>query len=61
MQRLVVTLAAAFLLQGAAHAQTRELATKGVTLDRVVAVVNDGVVLSSELDEQIAAHARAEA
>jgi peptidyl-prolyl cis-trans isomerase SurA len=55
MQRLVVTLAAAFLLQGAAHAQTRELATKGVTLDRVVAVVNDGVVLSSELDEQIAA------
>ena len=40
--------------QGLARAQTRELATKGVMLDRVVAVVNDGVVLNSELDEQVA-------
>ncbi|MGH8140081.1 MAG: peptidylprolyl isomerase [Steroidobacteraceae bacterium] len=40
--------------QGLAHAQTRELDTKGVLLDRVVAVVNDGVVLNSELDEQVA-------
>jgi peptidyl-prolyl cis-trans isomerase SurA len=55
MQRIIATLAAAFLVQGVALAQTRELATKGVTLDRVAAVVNDGVVLSSELDEQIAA------
>jgi peptidyl-prolyl cis-trans isomerase SurA len=55
MQRILATLAAAFLVQGLALAQTRELATKGVTLDRVAAVVNDGVVLSSELDEQIAA------
>ena len=31
---------------GPAHAQTRELATKGVLLDRVAAVVNDGVVLN---------------
>jgi len=36
------------------QAQTRELATKGALLDRVAAVVNDGVVLNSELDEQIA-------
>lgn len=35
-----------------AHAQTRELATSGVLLDRIAAVVNDGVVLQSELDEQ---------
>ena len=43
-------------MQGARlQAQTRELATKGELLDRVAAVVNDGVVLSSELDEQIAA------
>jgi peptidyl-prolyl cis-trans isomerase SurA len=55
MQRIIATLASAFLVQGVALAQTRELATKGVTLDRVAAVVNDGVVLSSELDEQIAA------
>src|SRR3978361_1452572 len=39
--------------QGVAYAQTRELATKGALLDRVAAVVNDGVVLNSELDEQI--------
>jgi peptidyl-prolyl cis-trans isomerase SurA len=55
MQRILATLAATFLLHGVALAQTRDLATKGVMLDRVAAVVNDGVVLSSELDEQIAA------
>lgn len=45
---------AALVLIGPADAQTRELATKGALLDRVAAVVNDGVVLNSELDEQIA-------
>jgi peptidyl-prolyl cis-trans isomerase SurA len=55
MQRILATLAAALLVQALAHAQTRELDTKGVMLDRVAAVVNDGVVLSSELDEQVAA------
>src|ERR1700744_5915112 len=45
---------AALLFQGEAGAQTRELATKGVLLDRVAAVVNDGVVLNSELEDQIA-------
>ena len=55
MQRFLATLAATLLVQGIAHSQTRELATKGELLDRVAAVVNDGVVLSSELDEQIAA------
>jgi peptidyl-prolyl cis-trans isomerase SurA len=40
-------------LQGSAYAQTRELATKGELLDRVAAIVNDGVVLNSELDTQI--------
>lgn len=34
-------------------AQTRELTDKGELLDKVVAVVNDGVVLQSELDEQV--------
>jgi peptidyl-prolyl cis-trans isomerase SurA len=55
MQRILATLVFALLVQAVAHAQTRELDTKGVMLDRVAAVVNDGVVLSSELDEQIAA------
>ena len=45
---------AALLFQAEAGAQTRELATKGALLDRVAAVVNDGVVLNSELDDQIA-------
>ena len=44
----------ALLLQANAGAQTRELATKGVLLDRVAAVVNEGVVLNSELDDQMA-------
>jgi len=39
----------------AAWAQTRELATRGELLDRVVAIVNDGVVLNSDLDAQIQA------
>lgn len=39
-------------LAGGALAQTRELSSSGVLLDRIAAVVNDGVVLSSELDEQ---------
>jgi peptidyl-prolyl cis-trans isomerase SurA len=40
---------------GLAAAQTRELDTKGVLLDRIAAIVNDGVVLNSELDVQIQA------
>src|SRR5216110_2692457 len=62
MQRILTSalmqlavIAAALTLQQAAQAQTRELATKGVLLDRVAAVVNDGVVLNSELDDQVAA------
>ena len=45
---------AVLAFHGAALAQTRELATKGQLLDRIAAVVNDGVVLNSDLDEQIA-------
>ena len=37
-----------------AHAQTRDLATQGVLLDRIAAVVNDGVVLQSEVDNETA-------
>lgn len=37
-----------------AHAQTREISTSGELLDRVVAQVDEGVVLQSELDSQMA-------
>jgi len=57
MRRILNALLATALLPlavGIAGAQTRELATKGVLLDRIAAVVNDGVVLNSDLDQQIA-------
>ncbi|HEX3838766.1 MAG TPA: peptidylprolyl isomerase [Steroidobacteraceae bacterium] len=48
-------LLAVFCLSQQAWAQTRELQTQGQLLDRVAAVVNDGVVLESEVDEKLAA------
>lgn len=61
MRRFLTTLAtgaglALLALAGpAALAQTRELATQGELLDRVVAIVNDGVVLNSDLDAELRA------
>jgi peptidyl-prolyl cis-trans isomerase SurA len=46
-------LALVCLAAAAAHAQTREASSSGTLLDRVAATVNDGVVLTSELEEQI--------
>jgi peptidyl-prolyl cis-trans isomerase SurA len=54
LQALLPALCATLLATGVAHSQTRDLATTGELLDRVAAVVNDGVVLQSELDEQVA-------
>jgi len=51
---VAVSLAALAVCEPAA-AQTRELDTRGVMLDRIAAIVNDGVVLSSDLDMQIEA------
>jgi peptidyl-prolyl cis-trans isomerase SurA len=34
-------------------AQTRDLSNNGVLLDRIAAVVNDGVILDSQLEEQV--------
>jgi peptidyl-prolyl cis-trans isomerase SurA len=59
MRRFFMTLASGTglalfaLLTSQAHAQTRELATQGELLDRVVAIVNDGVVLNSDLDAEV--------
>ena len=44
-------LAALPLLASTSFAQTRDLGTKGELLDRVAAVVNEGIVLQSDLDE----------
>jgi peptidyl-prolyl cis-trans isomerase SurA len=50
---LLAALSLAFFGPGIAHSQTRELTTTGDLLDRVAAVVNEGIVLQSELDEQV--------
>jgi peptidyl-prolyl cis-trans isomerase SurA len=47
------TILAATALAHAAFAQTRETSSSGVLLDRIAATVNEGVVLQSELDEQM--------
>src|SRR5687767_6427392 len=49
--RCVLTLALA-TASAVSLAQTRDLSSSGVLLDRIAAVVNDGVVLASQLDEQ---------
>jgi peptidyl-prolyl cis-trans isomerase SurA len=60
MKRLLFALVPALLLASLAHSQTRELTTTGQLLDRVAATVSSepgvqGVVLQSELDEQMTA------
>jgi peptidyl-prolyl cis-trans isomerase SurA len=50
---IFVLLLGALAFQGTAQAQTRELSTQGQLLDRIAAVVNDGVVLESEVDDQM--------
>src|SRR6516165_1577342 len=50
---LVAVSLAALAVCGPAAAQTRELDTRGVMLDRIAAIVNDGVVLNSDLDAQL--------
>ena len=56
MKRLTLLLTCAALLAPAAVlGQTRELSTRGVPLDRIAAIVNDGIVLQSQVDKQVAA------
>ena len=45
-------LACVLLAGGLQQARGAELGTQGVLLDRVAAVVNDGIVLVSDLDRQ---------
>src|SRR5271170_5062851 len=46
-------LLAQMLLLPSAHAQTRDIGVHGEMLDRIAAIVNDGLVLKSELDAQM--------
>src|ERR1700759_5237151 len=46
-------LAVVQLVAAGAHAQTRDISVHGEMLDRIAAVVNDGLVLKSELDAQM--------
>jgi peptidyl-prolyl cis-trans isomerase SurA len=50
---LALSLAAAFALPPVAGAQTRELGSRGELLDRIAVVVNEGVVLQSQIDQQV--------
>src|SRR3981189_656659 len=47
------SVAAAILLSPASLAQTRDIGVHGEMLDRIAAIVNDGLVLKSELDAQM--------
>jgi peptidyl-prolyl cis-trans isomerase SurA len=51
--QLCAILIAQQLLLSPSHAQTRDIGVHGEMLDRIAAVVNDGLVLKSELDVQM--------
>jgi peptidyl-prolyl cis-trans isomerase SurA len=52
MIRILSSLLSLSLLAGAAGAQTRDMSSTGVALDRVIAIVNEGIVMQSQLDTQ---------
>jgi peptidyl-prolyl cis-trans isomerase SurA len=54
MTRFLAGLLFIALLPGEVDAQTRDMSSTGVALDRVVAIVNEGIVLQSQLDAQTA-------
>jgi len=51
--QICAALIAQVLLLPASHAQTRDIGVHGEMLDRIAAIVNDGLVLKSELDVQM--------
>ena len=52
--KLVTTIGTLLLLHGPVHSQTLDLSDTGAQIDSIVALVNDGVVLRSELEDQTA-------
>ena len=55
---LTIGLLAGCFAAGTAFAQTREIGGRGDLLDRIAVVVNDGIVLQSQIDAQLAAVTR---
>jgi peptidyl-prolyl cis-trans isomerase SurA len=56
MKYLIASLTLALLLVSTgARAQTQELSTRGQQLDKIAAVVNEGIVLQSQVEQQYAA------
>ena len=51
--QLCAIVIAQLLLLSPSHAQTRDISVHGEMLDRIAAIVNDGLVLKSELDVQM--------
>jgi peptidyl-prolyl cis-trans isomerase SurA len=51
--QLCAIVIAQMLLLSPSHAQTRDIGVHGEMLDRIAAIVNDGLVLKSELDVQM--------
>jgi len=51
--RRFLTIALLVGLGSVAHAQTREIGGRGDLLDRIAVIVNDGVVLQSQIDAQV--------
>ena len=49
----LILIAADPVLPALSHAQTRDIGVHGEMLDRIAAIVNDGLVLKSELDAQM--------
>jgi len=54
IRSLLLLLAMALASTGSALAQSSDLSTRGQRLDRIAAIVNDGVVLQSAVDNQVA-------
>src|SRR5258708_39309291 len=50
---ICLSIAAAILLPAVSPAQTRDIGVHGEMLDRIAAIVNEGLVLKSELDAQM--------
>lgn len=50
----ISAISAGLLSATVGHAEPRRLSDRGSSLDRIVAIVNDGVILNSELDNEIA-------
>jgi peptidyl-prolyl cis-trans isomerase SurA len=55
---LTIVLLTALGVAATAHAQTRDIGGRGDLLDRIAVVVNDGVVLQSQIDAQVTAVTR---